>query len=114
VRRREFLAVGWAPIVLAFARCATGPTREAIETEAARYDRSLTCADASKLWPAERKTREDNHYVDRSDRAPDGQYCFRCDNFLPPPDPRTCGACRTVKGAIHPLGRCNAWVLRRG
>jgi hypothetical protein len=111
--RREFLALGLGAVLVAVARCATGPTREEIEAQAARYDRALDCTDASKLWPAERKTREDNRYVDRSDRAREGEYCFRCDNFEAPPDLRTCGTCRTVKGPIHPLGRCNAWILRR-
>ena len=111
--RREILVLGLGVLGVGVARCTAGPTREEIEAQAARYDRSLACTDASKLWPAERKTREDNRYHDRSDRARAGEYCFRCDNFEPAPDARSCGTCRTVKGPIHPLGRCTAWVLRR-
>ncbi len=110
--RRELLRalVGGAALAV-LGRCAAGPSREEIEAQAASYDSSVDCSNASGLWPAERKTREDNRYRDRSDQAP--QYCFRCANFLPQATPGACGACRTVKGPIHPLGWCTAWTERR-
>ena len=94
-------------------RCADGPSKETIEAQAASYDATLACTDTSQLWPAERKTREDNQYRDRSARGPELEYCFRCENFVAPQEPRACGACRTIKGPIHPLGWCKSWTLRR-
>jgi len=112
--RRDVLGwLGASAIIALLGRCASGPSREEIEAQVATYDAVLECTDTSGLWPAERKTREDNRYRDRSDRALDFAYCFRCDNFQPPVDRRACGSCRTVKGPIHPLGGCTAWILRR-
>jgi hypothetical protein len=110
--RRDLLRALVAGAALgALSRCATSPSPEEIRSQAAAYDPSLDCSDAAGLWPAERKTRDDNRYRDRS--VEPLRYCFRCDNFLPPPVVGTCGACRTVKGPIHPLGWCTAWTERR-
>jgi len=112
--RREILGwLGASAAVALLGRCASAPSREEIAAQVATYDATLACTDTAGLWPAERKTREDNRYRDRSDRVLEIEYCFRCDNFQPPADRRTCGSCRTVKGPIHPLGWCTAWTLRR-
>jgi hypothetical protein len=103
------LAGGAAPVALG--RCSTSPPREEIEAQAATYDPALDCTDATGLWPAERKTREDNQYRDRSTEP--REFCFRCENFQPPVAPGRCATCRTVKGPIHPLGWCTAWTERR-
>ena len=81
---------------------------EEIREQAAAIDRSLACDDLRGLWPAEVATREDNEYIDRSDR--ELEYCFNCANFEPPRAQGACGGCRTVKGPIHPGGWCKSWT----
>jgi hypothetical protein len=110
VRRALTLVVG-LPLI---ARCGggpAGPDPTVVAREKERYDADLDCSEAKGLWPAERKTRTENDYTDRSQKAP--QYCFNCANFIPPPSGEGCGTCRTVKGPINPLGMCNAWVWKR-
>ena len=105
--RREFLG-----LLVAMVSCGPGaPTPEEVAAEAARYDDALTCTDVGGLWPGERKTRDDNHYVDRSTQPL--QYGFNCTNFVPPAQDGACGTCRTVKGPIHPLGWCQSWTAKR-
>jgi hypothetical protein len=90
----------------------SGMSREQIDARAAGYDPTLQCSDVGGLWPAERKTREDNEYRDRSDNPL--RYCFNCSNFTEPAREGACGGCRTVKGPVHPLGWCTAWTELRG
>jgi hypothetical protein len=107
--RREFLVALFA---VATVGCGSrGPTPEQVAAQAARYDEALRCTDVGALWPGERKTREDNHYVDRSTEPL--RYCFNCTNFVPPAQDRSCASCRTVKGPIHPLGWCQSWTAKR-
>jgi hypothetical protein len=107
---RLLLATGSGAL---FVRCTPTPSSDEIEIQIAAYDTGLSCTDTSRLWPAERKTREDNRYRDLSERRLGHEYCFRCENFVAPAEPGTCGTCRTIKGPIHPLGWCKSWALRR-
>jgi hypothetical protein len=78
---------------------------------AERYSRDFTCTDTSGLYDAEIATRTKNEYVDRS--SDPIEHCFNCENFESAEQRDSCGTCRTVKGPIHPLGHCIAWILKR-
>ena len=36
--------------------------------------------------------------------------CATCQQFLPPPSDDQCGACKIMKGPIHPGGSCKSYV----
>jgi hypothetical protein len=112
--RRAFLCRGAAALAglltASLGACGGAAERERIARRLAELDPDLDCSAAPRLWPAEVKTRADNAYVDRSTRP--GEHCFTCANFIEPHEPRACGACRTVKGPVHPAGWCKSWTRR--
>lgn len=70
--------------------------------------RSETCPPA-KLSPEDAKQREALHYTDHS---PDPQkLCNGCQQYLANTD-ADCGACKLLKGPIHPAGSCVAFSAR--
>lgn len=114
--RRAFLrtAGAWIAGLLGagLTGCGAGAERERIAARARSLDPNLDCTDVRGLWPAEVRTRTDNAYVNRSERA--GEYCFACANFIEPAVAGACGTCRTVKGPINPGGWCKSWTKRTG
>ncbi len=110
--RRGFLlrlAAGSAVAAWSAASCSRrGMSRDEILERARALDPDLDCSQAPGLWPAEAQTRIDNEYRDRSDQ--ELRYCFNCVNYVAPPQPSTCGSCRTVKGPINPGGSCKSWT----
>jgi hypothetical protein len=103
-RRRFLLRAAATALAAGGGACGEGRRGAARREEIERPD-------THELWPAEIRTRTDNEYVDRSTKS--DQFCFHCTNFVPGPDPRSCGSCRTVKGPIDPGGWCKAWTEAR-
>jgi hypothetical protein len=61
------------------------------------------------LEPEDAKLRETFKYADRS---PDPKkLCGGCQQFLPKPE-ADCGACKLLKGPIHPRGSCVAFAAK--
>jgi hypothetical protein len=71
---------------------------------------ALSCTDTSGLAAADAQLRTTLAYVDLS--VEPGKSCAQCLQFLPPPVPDTCGACKILKGPINPKGNCKSFVLK--
>lgn len=115
LRRAAFAGAGVAlgAGVIATPSCGpSGPIASDVARRAKDYDPDLDCTDTSDLYEAERSIRVDNEYVASTDHPT--QRCFNCTYFVEAEAPKTCATCDTVPGPIHPLGRCKAWVWRRG
>ena len=85
--RRRYL-IGGSALLAATALCAC--------------KRSETCPPA-KLSAEDAKLRETMHYTDHSLDA--AKLCNACQQYLPNTD-ADCGACKLLKGPIHPAGSC--------
>ena len=70
--------------------------------------RSETCPPA-KLSPEDAKLRETMHYTDHSLDA--AKLCNGCQQYLPNTD-ADCGACKLLKGPIHPAGSCQLFSAK--
>jgi hypothetical protein len=70
---------------------------------------SISCTDTSALTPSELQIRNSLVYVDTSTQPE--KACEKCLHFLPAPaNANACGACRMVRGPIHPKGTCKSFV----
>lgn len=68
----------------------------------------FACTDVSKLPPDEVQNRITLGYTDV---APDARKtCSNCQQFVPANE--GCGACKILKGPIHPNGWCKSHALR--
>lgn len=69
---------------------------------------SLDCSDTSTLAPADVEARRGQNYLDTS---PDpAKRCDHCDHYVVPPNPKTCGGCKVLKGNIAAGGSCALFV----
>lgn len=72
----------------------------------------LRCTDTTGLSTTDLQLRE-SPAVAYADLAADpSKPCDRCQQFLPPASPDTCGACKVVKGPINPQGGCKLFVAK--
>jgi hypothetical protein len=71
---------------------------------------ALSCTDTSALPPLDVQIRTTLAYVDQSTEP--GKFCSNCQQFLPPPAPGSCGACKILKGPINPAGNCKSFVAK--
>lgn len=71
--------------------------------------KALKCDDAAGLSDADKATRKNNAYVDKSTTA--GKKCDNCQLYQAKA-PGACGGCAVVKGPIHPDGYCRVWVKK--
>ncbi len=69
-----------------------------------------SCTDTSALSPDEVNTRTTLGYVDASTQG--DRTCSACVQFLAPASDAQCGACKLLKGPIHPRGSCKAFAAR--
>ncbi len=68
----------------------------------------FACTDVSTISPEEAQNRITLAY---SDVAPDPRKtCSNCQQFIPAD--QGCGACKVLKGPIHPNGSCKVHVLK--
>jgi len=75
-----------------------------------RQNHDFSCTSVVGLTPQEIQVRARLAYVDRS---PDlAKNCANCNQFLLPPEAGKCGACKIMKGPVHPLGHCTSYVPR--
>jgi hypothetical protein len=66
-----------------------------------------TCT-SSSLSADDLKVRTTLAYVDKT---PDpGKPCVKCLQYIPAPAADQCGACKVMKGPVHPSGYCNAFA----
>lgn len=70
----------------------------------------LVCTDVSSLAPADATVRTALAYVDVSTEP--GKTCNNCQQFVPAPQPGSCGTCKVVKGPINPSGNCKSFVAK--
>jgi hypothetical protein len=70
--------------------------------------RSETCP-PDVLAPEDVKLRQTLHYTDHSLNAE--KLCNGCQQYLPNID-ADCGACKLLKGPIHPAGYCVAFAVK--
>ena len=71
---------------------------------------ALHCTDTSSLSEADQQVRTALAYVDSSTEP--GKVCNGCQQFLPPPQPGTCGSCKVIKGPVNPNGNCKSFVAK--
>jgi hypothetical protein len=66
-----------------------------------------SCNDVSRLTPEEVTARSTLGYVERTPE-PD-KPCDKCQQYVPAA-PGSCGACKVLKGPVHPNGYCRVFV----
>ena len=71
--------------------------------------KELTCTDTSGLAASDQQMRTALEYVDKSPMP--GKECDNCMHFEPAA-PDKCGACKILKGPIHPKGYCKSWAQK--
>lgn len=72
---------------------------------------NFTCNDLTGLSQADIQTRQNLKYIDRT--TFEDKYCSNCNFWIPPQGGQTkCGACKVVKGPIHPNGYCISWMAK--
>lgn len=69
-----------------------------------------SCQDIRALAVHEQLARAFQQYTDRA--PSEDTQCQRCDFWLAPDAPGECGACRVVRGPIHPRGYCTAFAAK--
>jgi hypothetical protein len=71
---------------------------------------ALVCTDVSALPKEEAAPRRLTGYVDRANDP--AQTCESCVQYIEAASDGACGACKLVKGPIHPLGGCTLYAKR--
>jgi hypothetical protein len=67
----------------------------------------IACSSEDGLSDGEKAERAAMAYVDvASDRT---RMCESCQQWLPPAESAHCGACKVMKGPIHPRGSCKVF-----
>lgn len=92
IARRQLLLAAPAALALAVA-CKKGPP--------------ASCSDKSGLTADDVTARNALAYTDRS--ADPAQLCVKCRQYVPAASD-ACGACKIMKGPIHPNGTCRAFA----
>jgi hypothetical protein len=95
-RRSLFVLGASALVVLSASGCKKGPPS--------------SCNDVSGLSPADAELRKTLEYVDRSPIA--AQTCDKCQQWVAPASEDQCGACKVMKGPVHPQGHCKVFVAK--
>lgn len=70
---------------------------------------ALKCDDVAGLSEADKATRTNNQYVEKSTTA--GKNCSNCQLYKAGAA-GACGSCTLVKGSINPEGYCRVWVKK--
>ena len=109
ISRKDFLkkgavagAMGAAAVALAYCKKKGG--------EEASAPSAGGCSDVSGLTQAEKDTRAQLKYMDKSDQ--EGKACNGCALFVPAAAGAACASCNLVKGPISPEGYCTSWVKK--
>ncbi len=68
------------------------------------------CSDVSGLAEADKATRLNNKYLEKSATA--GKQCSGCALFQAPAAGAKCATCQVVKGPISPEGYCNLFAAK--
>jgi hypothetical protein len=92
-RRRLLLVASTAALAFAAACKKTPPS---------------SCGDTSGLASDEIAARNSLGYADRSPKA--AEQCVNCRQYVPASSADACGACKIMKGPIHPQGTCRAFA----
>ncbi len=69
-----------------------------------------SCNDETGLTPDEVAVRKSLEYQDHTP-FPD-KSCAECAQFVAPASPDQCGACKVMKGPVHPRGYCKVFVKK--
>ena len=72
----------------------------------------LVCTDTSALAPADLALRTAPTVAYEDYAADPSKPCDRCQQFIAPPTPSTCGTCKVLKGPINPRGGCKLFVAK--
>lgn len=100
--RREFLTrIGMGAVVIGAATALAACGKKAGEAAG-------ECSDVSTLSDADKSTRTNNAYVEKSVEA--GKSCAGCTFFVPPAAGAKCASCKVVKGPIVPAGYCKLFA----
>lgn len=68
----------------------------------------ISCISVDALTPEERASRESLEYVDASPKR--DKNCENCRQYIPPEEDGACGACKVMKGPVHPAGHCRVYA----
>ena len=68
------------------------------------------CTDTASLDENERAARAALAYADKAP-TPE-KVCSRCNQWVEPREPSSCGSCKLLKGPIHPDGSCKAFAAK--
>ena len=71
--------------------------------------KDLTCTDVAGLSADEASARTTLGYGDKSPDA--AKNCANCLQYTAG-QPNACGACKVMKGPIHPAGYCKVWAQK--
>lgn len=95
--RREILSASAASVLVLLSACKREP-------------KSYVCTDTTGLTADESAARTALGYVEPSPEA--GKACVGCVQFTPAPtEPAgSCGACKLMKGPIHPNATCKGFA----
>jgi hypothetical protein len=66
------------------------------------------CTSTLGLTQEEIKTRTSLGYRDRE--ADPNKTCAKCSQYVEPKNVEDCGACKVLKGPVHPRGGCNVFT----
>ncbi len=69
-----------------------------------------SCTDPLALAPDDALARQTLGYVEPA--ANKGRACVSCQQFIPAASPGSCGACKVMKGPIHPEATCKVFSPR--
>ncbi len=70
----------------------------------------LSCNDTTGLSTQDVGIRTMLKYVDVS--TDPAKTCLKCQQFLAPPSPGTCGTCKVLKGNVNPSGSCASFAAK--
>lgn len=71
--------------------------------------KELTCTDTTGLSADEAQARTTLAYVDKTPEA--AKNCANCLQYVPGAAD-ACGACKVLKGPVHPNGYCKVWAAK--
>jgi len=70
----------------------------------------FACTESHGLSPDDAQARKTLGYAEPATDA--ARTCAACQQFVPAPDGETCGACKVLKGPIHPHGTCKVFAVK--
>jgi hypothetical protein len=75
-----------------------------------RETAAFSCAESAGLAPDEQSARATLAYVEPA--ADKARACASCQQFVPAPSDGACGACKVLKGPVHPNGTCKVFTAK--